>query len=335
MKHSWLEPIPENLQYTAKAAVSSAFGSTRVSAIAAVFGGASGALTYRIEASDRPYLLRLETRRGPMRNPHQYTCMQISAEAGLAPPVRYADDAAGVSIMDFVVQQPLDQYPDGALGLVKALGELAARLQATAPFPILGDYRVIIQRMLGYLRSAFAPGLLDPHLEVFERIRQAYPWDAASHVSSHNDPNPRNILFDGKRLWLIDWETAYRNDALTDVAILAENHAPSPELVDAILRSWLGREPDPGIRARLLLMRLLTRLYYSGLLLLGVAKPDTPIADLRAPTPDEFRSMIATGRLQPTSTETRTMLCKMLLAGFVEAANKPNFEEALMISQHG
>ena len=66
----------------------------------------------------------------------------------------------------------------------------------------------------------FAPGLLDRHQKGFERIREAYPWDAAALVSSHNDPNPANILFDGERLWLIDWETAYRNDPLVDVATL-------------------------------------------------------------------------------------------------------------------
>jgi hypothetical protein len=39
-------------------------------------------------------------------------------------------------------------------------------------------------------------------------------------VSSHNDPVPANILFDGRRPWLIDWEWAYRNDPLVDVAIV-------------------------------------------------------------------------------------------------------------------
>jgi len=63
---------------------------------------------------------------------------------------------------------------------------------------------------------------LDPHLEGFETIRAAYPWDASALVSSHNDPNPRNILFDGQRLWLVDWELRFRNDPLTDIAILMQ-----------------------------------------------------------------------------------------------------------------
>jgi hypothetical protein len=202
----------------------------------------------------------METRRSPFRNPHQYVCMRIAAEAGVAPPVRYADDSAGVAILDFLPQRPLKEYPGGPAGLAAALGKLAANLQATAPFPELVDYRVIIERMLIRLRSSFSPGLLDPHLEGFERIRQAYSWAPSSHVSSHNDPNPGNILFDGDRLWLIDWETSHRNDPLTDIAILTQNHAATPELEDLLLRSWLGRSPDFLLRARLVLMRQMTRL---------------------------------------------------------------------------
>ena len=101
----------------------------------------------------------------------------------------------------------------------------------------------------------------------FDTIREAYPWEAPAHVSAHNDPNPQNILFDGERLWLIDWETAYANDPLTDVAILTDNFAPTPELEASLLSAWLGAPPDRTIRARLQLMRQLTRLYYAGLIL--------------------------------------------------------------------
>jgi aminoglycoside phosphotransferase (APT) family kinase protein len=321
---SWIAAIPENLHDAAKEAVSSAFGNTPVSAIDPVLGGASGALAYRVEAKGSSYLLRMEVRRGPLRNPHQYACMRIAAGAGLAPPVHYVNDNTGAAIMDFVTQRPLQEYPGGPLALAKALGELAAKLQATAPFPVLADYRVIVEKMLAYMRTVFAEGLLDPHREAFERLRQAYAWDAESHVSSHNDPNQRNILFDGQRLWLIDWETAFRNDPLVDVAILVENHAQTPEIEDALLRSWLGREPSREIRARLRLMRLITRLYYAGLLMMSTGKPTAPITDLAAPTPDEFRSLVAGGHLQPTATETRVLLSKMLLAGFLARASAPD-----------
>jgi thiamine kinase-like enzyme len=62
----------------------------------------------------------------------------------------------------------------------------------------------------------FAPGLLDPYTERLAHIRETYIWEPANLVSSHSDPVPLNILFDGNRLWLIDWENAFRNDPLVD-----------------------------------------------------------------------------------------------------------------------
>lgn len=332
MSDQWLEVVPEHLRDAARTAVSSAFGLTSVPSLQPVAGGASGALTYRVGVESKDYLLRIETRRSPLRNPHQYACMRIAADAGIAPPVRYADDATGVAIIDFLVQRPLQQYPGGPAGLAAAIGKLAASLQAAAPFPVLGDYRAFLDRMLSYIRRSCAPGLLDRHVEGFERIRQAYPWDAATHVSSHNDPNPGNILFDGERLWMIDWETAYRNDPLTDMAILTQNNAATPELEDVLLEAWLGRPADHALRARLVLMRQMTRLYYAGLVLSASVGTAAPVTDLTAPTPPEFRAMIAGGQLKPGTPEAMLVLGKMFLAGYLEGLDAPGFQEALAIA---
>jgi hypothetical protein len=72
--------------------------------------------------------------------------------------------------------------------------------------------------------------VLDPHGARLERIRADHAWISATGTSSHNDPVPRNILFDGVRLWLIDWESACRNHPLVDVAILLDNLAPTAGL---------------------------------------------------------------------------------------------------------
>jgi Ser/Thr protein kinase RdoA (MazF antagonist) len=215
---------------------------------------------------------------------------------------------------------------------VRELGALMAALQGTSPFPVLADYPVIVARMFDRLRTSgmFGAGLLDPHAEALARIRELYPWEASAHVSAHNDPNPRNLIYDGERIWLVDWETAYRNDAIVDLAILADSFAPTAALEDALLSSWLGREPRPEERARLTVMRPLTRLYYAGLLLMGFASAprEAPDGDLRAPTPDEFRTAILEGRLRPASPEAMYVLGKMCLAGFLEGVGTPAMEGA-------
>lgn len=338
MNDSLLSFIPVERRDVAQAALTAAFGRALLTSLQSVPGGASGALIYRIEVDGRPYLLRIETRRTTYRNPHQYVCMQTAADAGIAPPVRYIDPVEGVAIMDFIPQRPLTEYPGGPQSLASDLGRMITRLQATPLFPELRDYRFILERMLGFIRnsSLFAPGLLDPHVAAFERIRKVYPWNPETLVSSHNDPNPRNIIFDGERLWLIDWETAYRNDPLVDVAILAENFmADNPESEDALLHAWLGRVPDDLLRARLVLMRRLTRLYYAGMILsrFAAAPRSAPDNDLSAPSPNAFRAAIGDGRLKVGAPETIYTLGKMFLAGFLDGIAAPEFEHALTVVQ--
>ena len=50
---------------------------------------------------------------------------------------------------------------------------------------------------------------------------------------------------------VIDWETAYRNDPVVDIAIMTMYVANTPELQEALIRAWLGRPSDELLRARL------------------------------------------------------------------------------------
>jgi aminoglycoside phosphotransferase (APT) family kinase protein len=291
------------------------------------------ASTFRLDVGRRAYLLRAEGQPSPLRNPHQYVSMRIAAEAGIAPEVHYIDEAARVAVIDFIEQQPLNTYPGGPHALAQALGELLSRVQATPTFPFFVNYPDIVARLLAHVRRTglFAPGVLDPHVDRLEQLREAYDAGLASLVSSHNDPVPSNVLFDGERLWLIDWESAYRNDPLVDVAIVLDSLALSPELADVLLRAWLGRAPDEAVRARLEPIHALTRLYYAGVLLSASAAASwvTGATDLSAPTPQEFQQSIREGQLKPGAPETRHILGKMFLASFFSGVAPPGFDAAV------
>ena len=230
--------IPRARRDAVRTALRATFGASAVGDFQPIRGGVSGALICRFDVHERTYVLRIEPERVAVRDRQRgIACMVAAASAGAAPPVHYHDPTTGVIIMDFVSGRPLSKHPGGPVGMVRALGALIARVQATPPFPILGDYKEVIGSMLtGLSRSSFfEPGQLDPHVEGFARICAALSWDTSSLVSRHNDPNPRNILFDGERVWLIDWELAFRNDPLVDVAILTTEFAETPELEDALL----------------------------------------------------------------------------------------------------
>jgi len=259
--------------------------------------------------------------------------MQIAAEAGIAPRIYYVDEAARVAVVDFIEEQPLNAFPGGPGTLAQAMGEMVGRVQATPSFPRFVEYPDIVGRLWAYVcrTGLFAPGVLEPHTERLARIREAYVWEPANSVSSHNDPVPRNILFDGERLWLIDWESAYRNDPLVDVAITLDSFASSPDLESLLLRAWLGRAPDEALYARLALIRALTRLYYAGVLLSASLAASGALADndLSAPTLPELRRAIRDGQLKPGMSETKHILGKMYLTAFLTGVAPPGLDAAV------
>jgi aminoglycoside phosphotransferase (APT) family kinase protein len=312
----------------AHSALSAAFGAAAVVEVAPVTGGVS-ALAFRVQASSRNYLLRIEGPTSPLRNPHQYTSMQVAAEAGIAPQIRYLNEAGRIVIMDFVDTQPLQTYPGGDAGLARALGRLLAQLQATRTFPHFVEYPDIVAKLFAYVRRTglFVSGLLDPHVERLQRVSTEYFASSPRLVSSHNDFHQGNILFDGERLWVVDWESAYRNDPLVDIAIVIDSLALVPELQRVLLHAWLGRAPGEAVRIRLELIRALTRLYFAGVFLSASAavpraEPDN---DLKAPSPQEFDQAVVGGRISLDTPEARHIMGKMYLASFLSGSSVPSF----------
>jgi aminoglycoside phosphotransferase (APT) family kinase protein len=328
-----LDAIPAAQREAARSALVATFGSAPTGTITPVTGGVSGASLFLVEAAGRRVVLRMEGPASPLRNPHQYVSMRIAAEAGIAPRLHYVDEDARVAVMDFITERPLTTYPGGPRALAQALGEMLRRLQALPPFPPFMDYPDIVARLWAHVcrTGLFAAGALDAHTERLAHIRKACVWDREKSVSSHNDLLPRNLLFDGERLWLIDWESAYRNDPLVDLATALDNFAPSPELEEVLLQAWLGRAPDQLLRDRLTLIRALTRLYYAGVLFSAAAAEHrpTPDTDLTAPTLPELRQALRDGRLIPDALETRHVLGKMYLASFFSGAAPPGLPPPL------
>ena len=111
--------IPDDSRDAVRSAVAATFGSARVASLVPVPGGASGAMIRRLDLPDRAYLLRVETTRNALSNPHHYMCMRAAAEAGIAPRLHHLDEAAGIAIMDFVTRRPLSEYPGGPLELAR------------------------------------------------------------------------------------------------------------------------------------------------------------------------------------------------------------------------
>lgn len=68
-------------------------------------------------------------------------------------------------------------------------------------------------------------------------------------VFGHNDLLPANILDDGQRLWLIDFEYAGFNTAMFDLAGLASNAGFDKSQSDALTEAYFRRPPNDDLRS--------------------------------------------------------------------------------------
>src|SRR5262249_61857053 len=111
---------------------------------------------------------------------------------------------------------------------------------------------------------------------------------------------------------------------------------PHPDLPEIPRRSWLGGEPDAPTRARLVLLRQLTRLFFACVLFRHFEGDPSrvPDPDLTALTPQQFVAALQSGRLRVGTPEVLYAFAKMFLAGFLAGLSEPSFDEALARARH-
>lgn len=262
---------PDQLPAVRKA-LRAAFGTETLDGWTPLSGGLSGAGLWRIRVGGIAYVLKVEAaERDALRDPHRsYQCLKLAAEACLAPRVRYADPDDGVAISDHVEAR---DHTGSRADLVVELAQAARALHAIQGFPPLVDYldglAALVDRAVGSGTVA-AKALAGP-LAAWARLHEACKRLEPQPVSSHNDLNPRNLLHDGRRVWLIDWEAAFQADRYVDLAALANVYAADPTGEALLLRVYFGREATDAERARLWLFRQVSHVFHAAIFLVGVA----------------------------------------------------------------
>jgi thiamine kinase-like enzyme len=159
----------------------------------------------------------------------ELTAARAAAAAGLAPEVLAADPAAGVLVTRFVRARPLtteDLLAPG--GTERFAGLLADLHRAPRPGPVTTtDLAAVADRYLA--RAAESDlALPDGHLAARPSVTRTLAIlgrRTVTPVPGHRDPGPPNVLDDGTRWWLIDFEYASWCEPaleLADAALLAE-----------------------------------------------------------------------------------------------------------------
>jgi aminoglycoside phosphotransferase (APT) family kinase protein len=207
-------------------------------------GGLSGAGVFRVDA-DRPYVLKISDQ--PLDAWRSALAIRLTAaRAGLSPEVIHTDEERRAIVTTFVEDRsfPLHYFTnrDAALALLGSTLRRLHELPLTDAPSI--DPRARISELVDQLGSlATVPAF------VFEATRSALDLEAPDEdrlVTSHNDVNPGNLIFDGERLLLLDWDVAGANEPYYDLAAIAVFLRMDDAACTALLAAYDGSTELPA-----------------------------------------------------------------------------------------
>jgi aminoglycoside phosphotransferase (APT) family kinase protein len=194
--------------------------------IAKIGAGLSGAGVYRVDAGGRSYVLKIAGPRDAVDGWRARTAiLRAAAEAAVAPAVVHVDEERRAVVTELVVDRSFVARFAHPSTRDAAIGELGAMLRRVHALPVPDgavagrEPRAFLDEIWTGLRGFPLPAWTD---DIVRRVLDEPPPPAErAPVLSHNDPNPSNLVYDGSRLLLLDWDTAGANDPFHDLAAVA------------------------------------------------------------------------------------------------------------------
>ena len=224
-------------------------------------GGLSNA-NFTVVDNDRHYVVRVgaDAPEHAVWRFNEITVSRAAHLAGLSPGIHYFEP--DVMVLDYIEGgQTLDEAAvrDPAMlprvvALVRRCHvQMPSRLEVPGPmfwvFNVNRRYVHLLDTKENRLRERL-PGFVELNRTLEGAVGPILP------VFCHNDLLAANMLDDGERLWLIDWESGGWNSALFDLANLATNNGFGLEAEKRMLTLYFEAEPDQALRYRYQAMKV-------------------------------------------------------------------------------
>lgn len=195
-------------------------------AIARIAAGMSGAGVYRVDAVGTSFVLKITPPEEPILGWRNRLLVQrAAAELGMAPRIEHVDEPRRAVLSELITDRSFSALlgtPATRDAAIVALGELLGKRRGL-PIPTgmeVANPAAALQGMWIAMPSTFPlPSFVHDAVQSLLVVRP--PTSAASVLMSHNDLNPTNLVFDGARLMLLDWQVAAPNDPLYDLAAIS------------------------------------------------------------------------------------------------------------------
>ena len=225
----------------------------------------SGGITnrnFRARFGERDYVIRIsgkDTMLLGIDRGAEHEATLAAAAAGVAPPVAAFLEDESCLVTEFVEGRPAE--PEEVRGdLLPAVARALRTIHAGPPIPARFDAFDVVReyRSTTAAKGGHVPGDWPEAWAAADRIHAALSGAEHTPVPCHDDLLPANILRDGDRIWLVDWEYAGMGDRYFDLANLAVNNGFGHEDEELLLAEYWGEPATPSRLAALRLMRVMS-----------------------------------------------------------------------------
>jgi thiamine kinase-like enzyme len=188
----------------------------------------------------------------------EHAATVAAAGVGVGPEVTAFLRPEGYLVTRFIDGAPVSTDAMHDAATLTRVADSLRRVHGGPPVPGLFDPLRIaaLYAALARARGAEPP----PQWERAERVgRDIERVCLASHqpmTPCHNDLLNANLIDDGVRIRIVDWEYAGMGDPWFDLGNLAANHDLTGAEAAHLARAWCGRTPTPADLGRLELMRV-------------------------------------------------------------------------------
>lgn len=325
--------IPASSLSAVESALLKTFGTTTVTEIILLAGGLSASSVFKIVVNGQPYILKVDS--SPVVvDVQNISSMEVAAQAGIAPPVYYSNRAEGVTITGFIKSTPLQAVYNSPEVL---LPEIARTIKRIHGLTILPAENNLVDTVDGLIAQFKLSGMLtgaafDECFAYYDEIRKYYPWNDADKVFSHNDLNPNNMVFDGEKIWIIDWDAAFTNDRYVDLAITANFYVNNDEHENIFLETYFVEGLTDYHKARFFLMRQICRLVYAMLMFKLANMSNGGSAhdpDLEHISLKNVKEKLGAGEVSLASYEGQSLFGKALINEALNSMRSPRFASSM------
>lgn len=205
----------------------------------AVCSSGSNSIILKLTLDNNTYILRVMDFIDDLSGrQNQIICLKKAAELGLGPGCLYENAEDGVLITEFIASQQIIKTKTWFSEIANSLKLLHQDQTFPLPHQPLFPYMDVLA---GRLRDEKLSSYLNHYLDKIDEIKVRLT-PHLELTSCHNDLNFSNLLFNGERTYLIDWEAAGLEDPFFDLAMVCNEFACNDADRAYFIGQYFGRE---------------------------------------------------------------------------------------------